>query len=257
MRLEQAVFTSIRGERLEGYQLAARSPGIDEELAKELTAWGPAHDSLWSDEGSINFHPLAGGRHGLSRTTLAGSEYSGRGGGRVYTQTIVLTAEGLAAFANDPLLVLRAIAASGRLLVYDQLPAQLPTIPLLGRGREIARRWREEVVERVGREPFAELVETLASGGSATVATDLPSERLFQVVLWELAPAQRLAVSFTTGLRPSSRRPFRLATVPDDPALARQSQRIQSGKVITLSRGVSEGGRALDNLTCAEFETVP
>src|SRR5262245_10047182 len=32
MRLEQAIFTSVRSERLDGYQLAARSAGVSDEL---------------------------------------------------------------------------------------------------------------------------------------------------------------------------------------------------------------------------------
>src|SRR6478752_2518834 len=61
MRIEQAIFTSIQSSRLDGYQLAAASPGITDELARELTVWGPAHDSLWDtrrDARSVNFHAL-------------------------------------------------------------------------------------------------------------------------------------------------------------------------------------------------------
>src|SRR5687767_6025430 len=110
MRLEQAIFTSTRGSRLNGYQLAARSNGVSEELAKELTTWGPTHDSLWDtrhDARSVNFHPLSTGTYCLSCTTIAGEEYSGRGGGRIYTQMFVLPGEALTRFAHDPFLILR------------------------------------------------------------------------------------------------------------------------------------------------------
>src|SRR5437773_11290410 len=108
MRLEQAIFTSIQSSRLDGYQLAAASGGITAEQTKELTAWGPAHDSLWDtrrDGRSVNFHPLADDRFCLSCTTVAGEEYSGRGGGRIYTQMFILPREALEPFANDPFLV--------------------------------------------------------------------------------------------------------------------------------------------------------
>ena len=59
MRLEQAIFTSVRSERLDGYQLAARSSGVTDELAKELTGWGPAHDSLWVSEPGCDEHQLS------------------------------------------------------------------------------------------------------------------------------------------------------------------------------------------------------
>lgn len=239
MRLEQAIFTSARSERLEGYQLAAASSGIDEKLARELSTWGPAHDSLWSNTvgaTSINFHPLTENLFCLSRTTLAGAEYSGRSGGRVYTQMLLVSAEALDAFANDPLLILRAVASSGRLLVHDQLPASLPTIPLLGRGGDIPPEWTAEIVDQVGAESLAELA-AVASSMSVSVVTNQPAERLLQVLLHQLSPAERLTVSFTTGLRPSSRRPFKLSFVPDDPQLARQSQRMNGGRVIEVFAG--------------------
>src|SRR5947208_10515573 len=135
MRIEQAIFTSLQSSRLDGYQLAAASSGITAEQAKELTVWGPAHDSLWDtrcDARSVNFHPLADGQFCLSCTTIAGAEYSGRGGGRVHTQMFVLNRDALEQFANDPFLVLRALSAAGRLLVLDQVPSSLPSVPLLG-----------------------------------------------------------------------------------------------------------------------------
>src|SRR4029079_17911031 len=108
--------------------LAATSPGIKPDLAKELTLWGPAHDSLWHTQPgarSINFHPLAGGEFCLSCTTLAGSEYSGRGGGRVYTQMFLLTGELLARFANDPFLILRAIEGAGMVILLGHAARRL------------------------------------------------------------------------------------------------------------------------------------
>ena len=84
---------------------------------------------------------------------------------------------------------------------------------------------------------MTELTDAALRNELATVITDLPVERLFQAVLHVLEPAQRLEVSFTTGLRPSTRRPFRLSTVPPDPALIRQSPRSHQGKVIEVLTG--------------------
>ena len=237
MRLEQAIFTSVRSERLDGYQLAARSSGVSEDLAKELTGWGPAHDSMWAihpGAASVNFHSLSDGRYCVSQTTLAGAEYSGRGGGRVYTQMVIVPREGLAKFGGDPFLVLRALTAAGRMIVYDDVPSELPSIPLIGRAAPEQPGWIAEIVAKAGEETIAELAEAITRQGFVTVITDLAVERLFQALLSQLIPAERLDVSFTTGLKPSSRRPFKLSIVPDDPALVRQSQRLQSGKVIEV-----------------------
>jgi hypothetical protein len=237
MRLEQAIFTSVRSERLDGYQLAARSSGVTDELAKELTSWGPAHDSLWVNAPgatSFNVHGLGDGRVCLSQTTLSGAEYSGRGGGRVYTQMLLVPRDGLARFGGDPFLVLRALTASGRMLVYDLVPRELATIPLIGRAAGRPPEFVPEVVAKAGAEMIAELSEAVTDAQPVTVITDLAIERLFQALLYQLEPAERLDVSFTTGLKPSSRRPFKLSIVPDDPALVRQSQRMHQGKVIEV-----------------------
>ena len=237
MRLEQAIFTSIRGPRLDGYQLAARSAGIDDQIAKELTVWGPAHDSLWATEPgakSVNFHRLADGRYCLSQTSLAGAEYSGRGGGRVYTQMLVVPREAIVGFLGDPFQILQAVSASGRMLVHEHIPDSLPTIPLLGRGAELSSDVSQPVINVIGAETVAELTEVVTSSVSLSVVTNLPAPRLFQVVLHQLSLNERLDISFTTGLRPSSRRPFKLSIAPSDPALARQSQRIGGGRIIEV-----------------------
>jgi hypothetical protein len=237
MRLEQAIFTSVRGARLDGYQLAACSPGVNGQIAKDLTAWGPAHDSLWVTEPgakSINFHSLSEGLFCISQTSLAGAEYSGRGGGRVYTQMLVVPREALVAFAGDPFQILQAITASGRMLVHETVPDSLPTIPLLGRGSEPGRNASADLICAIGSETLAELTEVLTSNWSLTVVTNLPIPRLIQTVLHQLSLEERLDVSFSTALRPSSRRPFKLCFSPNDPAQARQSQRISGGRIIEV-----------------------
>jgi hypothetical protein len=237
MRLEQAIFTSVRGPRLDGYQLAARSPGINDQIAKELTVWGPAHDSLWNTHPGatcINFHALSEGQFCISQTSLAGAEYSGRGGGRVYTQMLVVPREALVRFAGDPFQILQAVRAAGRLLVHEHIPDSLPTIPLLGRGGELGSDVAQPVINVIGAETVAELTEVLTSNSALSIVTNLPAQRLFQVVLHQLSQSERIDVSFTTGLRPSSRRPFKLSIAPNDPALARQSQRISGGRIIEV-----------------------
>jgi len=237
MRVEQAIFTSIQSERLNGYQLAATSPGISAERAKELTLWGPAHDSLVDARPgvrSINFHAVAGGEFCLSCTTIAGSEYSGRGGGRVYTQMFVLTAEHLERFANDPFLILRAIDAGGRLVVQEQVPAKLAAMSLVGRCEQIDSQVVAQVLDDVGIASFDEILAGLGGTASVAVATSAPVEKLFQALLHALPAETRTKCSFTTGLKHSPRRPFKLFTVPGDESTIRQSQRLTGARVVEL-----------------------
>jgi hypothetical protein len=238
MRLETAIFTSIKGERLNGYQLAAASPGIGTALAQELTVWGPAHDSLWDtrrDARSVNFFPLPTGDFCLSITTLAGAEYSGRGGGRVYTQMFLLPAAALASFANDPFLVLRALSAAGRVVVHDHVPERLSTVPLLGRSSTPDPKFSSQVLDEVGPRVFQELLDAIAGPTKVAVLTSGQVERLFQSLLHALPFESRPALSFTTNLKDSPRRPFKLFVLPNDPALIRQSQRLNGAIVVDLA----------------------
>lgn len=238
MRLEQAIFTSIKGPRLDGYQLAGSSSGVTSDAAKELTVWGPAHDSLWDtrrDARSVNFHPLASGDFCLSCTTLAGEEYSGRGGGRVYTQMFVVPRAVFVRFACDPFLVLRALAASGRLIVHDKVPEKLPTVPLLGSAAAPEQAHLSQPVEEIGRPVFGEIIEAVRSTTRTAVLTSGHVERLFQAILHSVSVEERLQLSFTTNLKDSPRRPFKLFVLPNDPALMRQSQRLNAVRIIDLA----------------------
>jgi hypothetical protein len=237
MRIEQAIFTSVQSGRLNGYQLAATSSGITPEQAKELTVWGPAHDSLWDTRPtarSINFHPLADGQFCLSCTTLAGAEYSGRGGGRVYTQMFVLPGEALASFSNDPFLVLRALSTSGRLAVLDRVPQTLSGVPLVGRGSQVTD-LRQTIVEEIGENIFDQLSAAVVQHQRVAVVTSGDVERLFQALLHALPENRRLSISFTTGLKDSPRRPFQLFVVPSDPAIVRQTQRATAATMIDVA----------------------
>ena len=237
MRLEQAIFTSVRSTRLDGYQLAATSGGISDAVAKELTIWGPAHDSLWDtrhDARSVNFHPLATGDYCVSCTTLAGAEYSGRGGGRVYSQMFVVPRDALERFAWDPFLVLRALAAAGRLVVHDTVPQSLPTVPLLGRSEPPDESLTRQVIDEIGAKVLGDVVEAVATCRSVALLTSGHVERLFQAILHSFSSEDRQTISFTTNLKDSARRPFKLFVLPNDPSVVRQSTRLNGARVVDL-----------------------
>lgn len=237
MRIPQAIFTSLRGDRIAGYQLAVKSEGIGDDLAQELNTWGPAHDSLLdelAEEPSVNFHPLGQVYFCLSLTRPAGAEYSGRAGARVYTQMFVLPREGLARFDNNPLLILRALETAGRIEVYDEVPPMLRPLPLVGRAGEADMHGFEQILMNLSPEALSHLATTVLENPSVGLASALPPRALF-AALFQLIPLEdRLKVSFTTGLRHSLRRPFRLFLLPNDPLARRQFQRHAGVTVVEL-----------------------
>jgi hypothetical protein len=239
--VEQAIFTSIRGERLDGYQLTSRSGGIDDELASELSTWGPAHDSLESRLGrsSVNFHPIDDRAAGeervcLSYTQIAGAEYSGRSGGRVYTHSFVLLREALLPFQGNPFLILRAFRSAGRTQPRRQPPAELDSFLLVGRASCAARTNQPPLQSALDEECCEKLLWALAAGQPVYLSSDEPLDGAAEAVLQLLPPEDRASVSFATALRISPRRPFQLQGVPVDQVQLRQLQRNENAVVIQL-----------------------
>ena len=229
MYIEQAIFTSVRSSRNEGYQIAAVSPGVTLADQRELAQWGPGHDSLYDTRltaESINFHRMESGLYCLSRTVCAGREYSGRGGYKVYSQCFLLPADLLKRFANHPFRVLEALVASGRAIVLSPVPDQLDLVPVLGRAAAVKISNVERLCQAIGPERLVSLLcaalKTTALGVSATV----PPQRLFGGLLDLIPPPLRTQFPLTTGLKVSPRRLYRLAVIPYDREQQRQAIRL-------------------------------
>ncbi len=221
MLIEQAIFTSAETERAVGYQLAGRSPGVSEADARELAVWGPSHDSLLDGKGdhaSTNFHRLASGAFAISRTSTAGAEYSGRGGPRVYTQFLVVPAELLARFANNPFAVVRAATASGAMQVLTEIPQSLEPLRLSGRAPAVDGALLAQLACRPGSAAMAMLVQTALSTDQLGVAASTPADLLLAGLINLLPVECRTEFSFSTGLKFSPSRPFRVFALPKDAA---------------------------------------
>ena len=226
--IEQAVFTSAETDRSLGYQVVGRSPGLREEDAQALAIWGPSHDSLLDlspEAESYNFHPLPSGAFCVSRTTPAGWEYSGRGGHRVYTQCLIVQPELLARFANNPFALLRAALASGMLEVHEHVPSRLDPLQLSGRASPVDQSLLARLAANPGSQRMANLVQAAldlmqTDAGTARLAVaGSPSAAQLLAGLFNCLPVEsRTAFSFCTGLKYSSRRPFRIQALSDDPA---------------------------------------
>lgn len=215
VRVEQAVFTSIRSGRNEGYQLAACSAGITTEQQRELAQWGPGHDSLYSDlpnAESVNFHQMADGMYCVSRSVLAGREYSGRGGQRVFTHIFLLPAEGLERFGNSPFRIIDSLVVGGRCGVEQVECGDLEPFELVGRASLVNVANLEQVVRILGPERLASLVQAALVGERIAVAAPVSGRRLFYALLDLLPPHYRPDYSLTTGLKLAATRNYRLST---------------------------------------------
>jgi hypothetical protein len=239
----QAIFTSTKTNRAQGYQVACHSDGISSEDLQELNVWGPSHDSLLhADRGaaSYNFFPLPSGAYCVSRTTAHGAEYSGRGQ-QIYTHNLVVPAEALARFGNNPFGVLRAATATGLLQLDEEIPSRLDPVQLNGRSNPVDQMLLTQVVGKLGPLRMATLVQATLRSERLAVLSDQKSELVFQALVNCLPVNVRPRHSFSTGLRYSTRRPFQLLSLGDDQAERRRLSRQGDIAVLDLAQVDSKG----------------
>jgi hypothetical protein len=225
MSIDQAIFTSARTSRGDGYQLVARSEGVSDDEAHLLTAWGPSHDSLF-DQGpsavSYNAWMMPSGRACVSRTVSAGAEFSKRGGLRVYTQFLLASSNVLERFAGNPFAILKAALADGHLTVLERVPPELPQFTLAGRASLVSRTAVDRLRTRLGPVGLAAAMQVVLSGESLALHGGLSPYLVYSAVINCLPPECRMEFSFTTGLRFSVRRKLRLFVAPADDSERRQ-----------------------------------
>ncbi len=237
--IEQAIFTSAETEQASGYQVIAASQGLTEAELCEIAAWGPSHGALLSEDAgaaSLNFHPLRSGRFCASRTLYAGPEYSRRGGLRVYTQCLIVPPTVLARFANNPFALLRAALANGTLRVYDEIPRRLDPCTLSGRAAAVDTAPVARLCSSLGPEWLATLLQAALDSATMAVRGGPPAETLFAGILNCLPPSCRTQFSFSTGLKFSSRRPFRMVALGPDRQEQRRLERLYHVAVLDLDQ---------------------
>jgi hypothetical protein len=235
--VEQAIFTSARTGHGDGYHVVSRSPGVTEAEARELSAWGPSHGALndqRDEASSVNFHRLATGRLCVSKTVAAGGEYSHRGGARVYTQSLLLAPEIFARFANNPFAVLRAAWAKGALAVHEVPPEKLSAFSLVGRSTIVDEGLLGQLADCWGAARVGRLVAAAMSDGAKLLVGAEKNETLFGGLINCFPLECRPALTFTTGLRYSPRRPYRFTTTQDHAASMRQAARSEGLAIVEL-----------------------
>lgn len=237
MLVEQAIFTSARTQQAEGYHLVARSPGIGDADARELTIWCPSHDALveaGQQASSLNFFRLASGRFCVSRSAAVGAEYSARRGPRIETYCLVVSAELLAKFGASPKSLYEAASVGGKLCHSDPPPRHLTAFQLPGRKPVFDTQLVSQLVDHFGVPSWVTLLEAaICSPSLGLVAHSLMDhdqgglaiDTVVTALLNCLPLFSRTEISFTTGLKHSTRRPFRWMAIESDPAQQRHMAR--------------------------------
>lgn len=213
MWLEQAVFTSSKTNRGQGYQVVAKSRGVSDHLLVALTRWSPSHASLQSNDvtaESTNYHPLSSDIVAVSRTMYGLKEFSGRGGLQVVTIAIILKRSQLAGYENNCFRLARVARSLGYLRWQVRFPERISAIELPN--RELSEAFlHREMEEPDDSYPPQQVAAMLQTGQRvALVAAGSSPNHVAEAVIQSLPIKDRPSCYFTTGLKWSKQRPFRL-----------------------------------------------
>ncbi|MCE5303079.1 MAG: hypothetical protein LLF97_08220 [Planctomycetaceae bacterium] len=218
-RIQQAIFTSVDVNRETDYQLVGGSDGLCEADARELAVWGPACDGLLDvgpDAESLNFHPLPSGAYCLSRTIHAGWQQGG--GQRLHTHCLIVPTEVLARFANNPIALNQTISERGYWCGPAEANPELEPFSLAGGAPPVDTATLRQLTAELGPQRVAALIQAARDAVCLALVGRRPIEPLLAGLFGCLPPECRLEFSFSTGLKFSPRRPFRILSLSDDPA---------------------------------------
>ena len=226
LQIEQAIFTSADGATMKGYQLVARSAGIDRELAQQLCRWSPSNGSICEDNldhSVLSTFPLSDGRFAIARTTLGGPEYSDRGGIQVVTQLLVLREDQFARYQCNAFAVAKTAITLGemrfRLATSPRLPLitlpDQPLVPCVAIPHGPTLKYHHvNPTDGMRVDLLLQVLQRLHDRQPVAVIGVEDSVTFASHVIERIPTDERPTISVTTGLHPTLNRPFRLHFLP-------------------------------------------
>lgn len=211
--VDQAIFASSAQGRVQGYQLIARSAGIDDHTAATLRRWSPSHQGLArtaENASSLNFFPLGDHRFAIARTAYGKSEYSARGSRQIATRYLIVTGDYLRQFQGDVYRLVTIACALGLLRYLPDVTGTLPTAPLPASSILAGDSPATSSLDGQSRQMIPAVRDLLTRGRYVAVTGERRPELLLQHILASFPLEERLGISFATGLSHSTQRRFRL-----------------------------------------------
>jgi hypothetical protein len=207
MFIHQAIYTSVNAAFNRGYHLVAKSSGVAESIAQGLCRWSPSHGCLNADTietESLSFFQPHPDWFAISRSLYGAPEFSQRGGMQIVTIHLVFHADQLARFENNPIACARIALSTGLLTLPLEMPRLLPPIdfPEPRRQRESQSCARDEIQN------------LLCAGKPVALVGEIDPLARLDGLLQSTSFQERGQLSFTTGLKPSAQRPFRIQFFP-------------------------------------------
>ena len=217
--VEQAIFTLVDSDPEAGYQVVASSPGVYAADVRELTVWGPSRDSMPDASNrieSFNFHPLPSGAFCVSRSTPAGWERSG--GQRVYTHCLIVPPEVLSRFSNNPFALIDVMTENDLWMEPGAPCPRMKAFAPPDGAAPVDQSLLRQLAASPGPRCMAVLVQQVCNSLCLAIAGSVESASVMAGLFSCLPLECRLEFSFSTGLKFSPWRPFRIVTLTDDPA---------------------------------------
>lgn len=225
LNCDQAIFTSVRTMMGEGYRIIAASGGLGRREKQVITTHSPSHDGLCrgsadkndppSASQAVAFYPLPEGRFCVAISRPAGTEHTGRGGQRIYTQNLIIDEEDFRATGYNPFVIRRAMICKGLDVPQLKPPASLPRIEL-----EIpdasAKPANLAMHESLHATCRCHLLKGLLEGRSFVINLDDDWLESAEAVLLGVPGPMRVEISLSAGLRFSVGRINRLQVLHDD-----------------------------------------
>ncbi|MCA9138379.1 MAG: hypothetical protein KDB00_16525 [Planctomycetales bacterium] len=243
MQVEQITYGSLNRSRMKGYQIIGKSPGIDGTTASSFCKWAPSHNSLevGSDQAAqdawgLSFFPLSDYHYAIARSVHGGPEYSGRGGLAVVTAALVMNRKQLGAYEFHGVDIARTAIALGNLILKLDQDETLPPVTLTVRPLSMSQPKSDftdstkpllpgHAVNWIARET----VSLLRDNRKVMIVGKSDPLPILTLLLDQLTPRERAETSFACGLKPSSRRDFRVQFTQDIMSPKMQKELDRSG----------------------------
>jgi hypothetical protein len=127
------------------------------------------------------------------------------------------------------------VLAGGALRLYREVPKTLEPLRLAGRAAPVDLTLLARLAANPGPDWLASLVQAALNARAVALVGGPPAEHLIAGLINCLPPECRTEFSFSTGLKFSSRRPFRLIALAEDLEERLRVQRLYSVAVLDLS----------------------
>ncbi len=231
LQVEQAIFTSASARQTGNCDLVARSPGVDENLAKQLLAWCPAFwDLAEQQRESLHCFLPTPDRIAVCRSVYSRSEYGRAEGGRLTTLVVVATPEQLAGYEHNIVLFTTMIRSMGYLTLPGDPAAPLDRLEIPPRTMFTG----AECVAPLDPSIAAKIVRAIDIHKKVAIFGRVDPLQFLCSLLAQIPAEQRWQTSFCTALKVTERRPFQLHFYPAESPTLKKDLVLAQVRTITL-----------------------